>query len=92
MPKIEIMPAAIQTVTGGETAIFRCVIKAGIPEPSINWSADKPLDEHAHIKHDGVLMISPASGQDQGRYICRATNVVGSMEAVAILTVLGKAS
>ena len=92
MPNVEIMPAAFQTVTGGETAIFRCVIKAGVPEPSIKWSAeeDGAWDEHAHAKDDGVLRISPASGEDQGKYVCKATNVLGSMEAVATLTVLGK--
>ena len=92
MPNIEIMPATKMTVTGGETVIFRCIVKGGVPEPSVEWSADNKELRGANMTQtndNGVLMISPASGQHEGRYVCRATNIVGTVTATAQLTVLG---
>ena len=87
MPKIEIMPAKKLTVTGGDTVVFRCVVKAGNPPPAVVWETEenKPLNSSS----DGVLVISPASGDSQGKYICKASNVMGSTEAVALLIVQG---
>lgn len=90
MPKIEIMPANNVTVTEGETVAFRCVVKVGNPPPTVVWEreANQPLNS----SNDGVLVISPASADSKGKYICKATNVVGSTEAVALLIVQGKIS
>lgn len=87
MPKIEIMPARKLTVTGGETVVFRCVVKAGNPPPAVVWEREE--SEPLNSSNDGVLVISPASGDSQGKYICKATNVMGSTEAVALLIVQG---
>ena len=90
MPKIEIMPTNNITVTEGETVVFRCVVKAGHPPPTVVWEGEenRPLNS----SNDGVLVISPASGDSQGKYICKATNVVGSTEAFALLIVQGNVS
>ena len=88
MPKIEIMPATKLTVTGGDTVVFRCVVKAGNPPPAVVWETEE--SERLNSSDDGILMISPASGAHQGKYICRATNVLGSTRAVALLIVQGK--
>lgn len=87
MPKIEIMPARKLTVTGGETVVFRCVVKAGNPPPAVVWESDE--HESLNSSNDGVLVISPASGDSQGKYVCKATNAMGSTEAVALLIVQG---
>lgn len=87
LPKIEIMPARRLTVTGGETAIFRCVVKAGNPPPAVVWETEE--SQPLNSSDDGVLVISPANGNSQGKYICKATNVMGSAEAVALLIVQG---
>ena len=88
MPKIDIMPTRKLTVTGGETVVFRCVVKAGNPPPAVVWETEE--NELLNSSNDGVLVISPASGDSQGKYICKATNVVGSTEAFAFLIVQGK--
>ena len=88
MPKIDITPARKLTVTGGETVVFRCVVKAGNPPPAVVWETEE--NEPLNSSNDGVLVISPASGDSQGKYICKARNVVGSTEAVALLIVQGK--
>ncbi|CAH3185759.1 unnamed protein product [Porites lobata] len=88
MPKIEIMPARKLTVTGGESVTFRCVVKAGNPPPSVVWEREqnKPLNS----SDNGVLVISRASGDSGGRYICKATNILRSTEAAALLIVQGE--
>ncbi|XP_078373536.1 basement membrane-specific heparan sulfate proteoglycan core protein-like [Oculina patagonica] len=88
MPKIEIMPARRLTVTGGETVVFRCVVKAGNPPPAVVWEREE--HEPLNSSNDGVLVISPASGDSQGKYICKATNDMGSTEAIALLIVQGE--
>lgn len=87
MPKIEIMPARKLTVTGGETVVFRCVVKAGNPPPAVVWESEG--HELLNSSNDGVLVISPASGDSQGKYVCKAWNAMGSTEAVALLIVQG---
>lgn len=60
---------------------------AGNPSPSLVWEREenKPLNS----SKDGALVISAATGDNQGKYICRATNNVGTSEATAFLTVQG---
>ncbi|KAJ7379697.1 Basement membrane-specific heparan sulfate proteoglycan core protein [Desmophyllum pertusum] len=82
------MPARKLTVVGGETVVFRCVVKAGNPPPAVVWEREE--SEPLNSSNDGVLVISPASGDSQGKYICKATNVMGSTEAVALLIVQGE--
>lgn len=86
-PKIEIMPARRLTVTGGETVIFKCVVKAGNPPPVVVWETEE--SQPLNSSDDGALVISPANGNSQGKYICKATNAMGSTEAVALLIVQG---
>ena len=75
-------------MTGGQTVVFRCVVKAGNPPPAVVWEREE--NEPLNSSNDGVLVISPASSDSQGKYICKATNVLGSTEAVALLIVQGK--
>lgn len=90
MPKIVIMPARKLTVTGGETVVFKCVVKAGNPPPAVVWEREE--NEPLNSSNDGILVISRVSGDSQGKYICKATNALGSTEAVALLIVQGKST
>ena len=87
MPRIEIRPAPNLTVSGGDTVNLTCAVIAGNPTPTVVWEREgnKPLNSSS----DGVLVIAAASGVSQGKYICRATNILGSTEAVAFLIVQG---
>ena len=88
LPKIVIMPARTQTVAVGETATFRCVVKAGNPPPAVVWKREK--NETLNSTNDGLLVIPYATGDSQGKYICEAKNALGSTKAVALLVVQGK--
>lgn len=87
MPRIEIRPAPNLTVSGGDTVNLTCSVIAGNPTPTVVWEREgnKPLNSSS----DGVLVIAAASGVSQGKYMCRATNILGSTEAVAFLIVQG---
>ena len=87
MPKIEILPANNATVIEGETVVFRCAVIAGNPPPAVLWEREE--NQPMNSSNDGVLVISPASGDSQGKYVCKATNIVGSTDAVALLIVQG---
>lgn len=41
------------------------------------------------IKPDGVLMFTRVTGEEQGSYICTATNSMGSVSASATLLIAG---
>ena len=84
------MPSKKLTVSEGETVVFRCVVKAGNPPPTVVWKRQE--NEPLNSSNDGVLVISSASGDSRGKYICKATNVLGSTEAVALLIVQGNVS
>ena len=86
-PKIVIMPARTQTVAGGETATFRCMVKAGNPPPTVVWKREE--SETLNSTNDGLLVIPHATGDSQGKYICEAKNALGSTKAVALLVVQG---
>lgn len=81
------MPAPNLTAITGEALVLRCVIKVGHPPPALVWERDtkQPLNSSS----DGILVISPVTVDNEGMYICKASNIIGSTEAVARLTVQG---
>lgn len=88
MPRIEIRPATNLTVSGGDTVNLTCAVIAGNPTPTVVWErkGNKPFNSSS----DGVLVIAAITGDTQGKYICKATNILGSTQAVAFLIVQGK--
>ena len=81
------MPAPNLTAIRGEAVVLRCAVKAGHPPPAVVWERDtkQPLNSSS----DGILVISPVTFDNEGMYICKASNIIGSTEAVALLTVQG---
>ena len=81
------MSAPNLTAITGEAVVLRCVVKAGHPPPAAVWERDtkQPLNSSS----DGILVISPVTFDNEGMYICKASNIIGSTEAVALLTVQG---
>lgn len=62
---------------------FRCKT-SGNPRPRVSWQFKGQTllqgDKYS-IKDDGTLVIQPVSSEDVGRYVCVATNTLGSHEA-----------
>ncbi|NXN44776.1 OBSL1 protein, partial [Rhinoptilus africanus] len=90
-PRFLAYPRAF-TVQSGADAVLSCQI-TGDPQPSILWEKDKtPIEPSGrfHVETKGdlySLLISRATPQDSGVYICKARNSVGETYAAATLKV-----
>ncbi|NXO55555.1 OBSL1 protein, partial [Aramus guarauna] len=90
-PRFLAYPRAF-TVQSGADAVLSCQI-TGNPRPSILWEKDKtPIEpsDRFHVEAKGdlySLLVSRATPQDSGLYICKAKNSVGETYAAATLKV-----
>ena len=76
-----------------EEAIMECTISAGEPQSEIKWfkdgkqiSAGKKYDMTYKDKH-AVLKVKDSQVQDAGKYRCEASNIIGSVDTSATLTI-----
>lgn len=80
------------TINDGEPLTLRCTVE-GDPEPQISWSKnDKALSSSdiMEIKNkNGLcsLIINEVFPEDEGLYVCKATNSIGTVETTCKLTV-----
>uniref|UniRef100_A0A8B9CQS8 receptor protein-tyrosine kinase n=1 Tax=Anser brachyrhynchus TaxID=132585 RepID=A0A8B9CQS8_9AVES len=81
-----------QTVNTSNSAMLDCQVR-GIPEPQITW-----LKNHEEIHQESGIILGPGSRmlfiervkeEDEGLYQCIATNLKGSVESSAYVTVQG---
>ncbi|XP_075566432.1 obscurin-like protein 1 [Pelecanus crispus] len=90
-PRFLAYPRAF-TVQSGTDAVLSCQI-TGDPRPNVLWEKDKiPIEPsgrfHMEAKGDLYsLLVSCATPQDSGLYICKAKNSVGETYAAATLKV-----
>ncbi|KAM9548628.1 obscurin-like protein 1 isoform 4-T4 [Guaruba guarouba] len=90
-PRFLAYPRAFM-VQSGTDAVLSCQI-TGDPQPSILWEKDKiPIEPsgHYHVEAKGdlySLLVSCATPQDSGLYVCKAKNSVGETYAAATLKV-----
>ena len=78
------------TVIENQTATFYCSA-AGNPKPKVTWSKTGGRGSVNTTDHErNKLEIRNASHRDSGRYVCKATNVLGEEEGVVELFVEGE--
>lgn len=88
-PQFQIPPPKERTVLPGSEAVLPC--KAiGSPTPEIKWYAGSnrsPLQSSSKYRiHDnGTLVITNVDKQDEEKYKCTATNLVGQMTTESVL-------
>ncbi|XP_034337833.2 basement membrane-specific heparan sulfate proteoglycan core protein isoform X5 [Magallana gigas] len=90
-PTITLYPEETATASIGGSAMFVCRA-SGEPQPTVTWTrAGGESFERAttEIKPNGVLMFTRVTGEEQGSYICTATNSMGSISASATLLIAG---
>ncbi|XP_062315373.1 neurofascin isoform X1 [Osmerus eperlanus] len=66
-------------VLQGEELLLECVA-AGVPTPHIRWTKDGDALSMTNMKvknFNKLIQISKASFEDQGEYVCTATNKIG---------------
>ena len=62
---------------------------SGVPEPDISWKKDSGDIAEKHSVVQGVLNLMHIVSKDDGRYICTASNGVGSSSVSVKLMVEG---
>lgn len=93
-PQFVQIPAG-HVVVDDETEFFvmHCTA-SGTPEPQISWSFNgHPIQdntERVHIFENGTIVIYNPIEEDEGTYICEATNYLGSISTVANYKINGK--
>ena len=90
-PKVKLIPETL-TVNEQQTVRLYCKIKAN-PEAQISWRWEAIPKKIAIVlpnKTSKILIIKKISFEDAGRYICEATNMLGSSEGAVTVKVRGK--
>lgn len=81
------------TIKDGESLSLKCAVK-GVPEPMIEWTKNGELLASSDIMNlkykNGVasLVIEEVFPEDEGEYICKASNSQGSTETHCKLTII----
>ena len=81
-------PLAGSIVNERQTAFLKCAVD-GHPHLRITWSkvnSSLPVGRHV-VESSGGLIVKNVKSEDDGVYICRAENLLGSVTASAKLTV-----
>ncbi|XP_029850967.2 roundabout homolog 1 isoform X1 [Ixodes scapularis] len=74
-------------VAVGDSATLECIAPRGHPEPSVTWFKDGAQvatgTGRIRLLGHGSLLIADVRHADQGRYVCRAANLLGTRESPA---------
>ncbi|XP_068699010.1 uncharacterized protein [Montipora foliosa] len=85
VPQVTVSPASM-TVTENQPATFQCSA-VGNPKPRVFWSKTDGSRLVNSNDQQGKLVIKKAVYNDSGKYVCRATNLLGKDEKVIELFV-----
>jgi hemicentin len=83
------------TVSDGSPAVLDC-LATGNPPPVVTWffnsATQLPNQGNTRVQQasNNSLIFSPVRAEDEGRYVCRATNAAGTESATVQLTVHGE--
>ena len=81
----QMMPMSTK-VAQGDTAVLKCLAPKAYPEPTTTWIKNgehlDPSSSKRITKTDtGNLVIRDVEKSDDGEYICRAENLVGTRDS-----------
>ncbi|RWS15514.1 twitchin-like protein, partial [Dinothrombium tinctorium] len=81
------------TIKDGEPLLLKCVVK-GVPEPKVEWTKNGEILRSSDImdlkykNRVATLSIGEVYPEDEGEYVCKATNSEGSTTTKCRLTVI----
>lgn len=68
-----------------------CFYSKGVPQPNITWlKRGGPLSDNISLLFNGSLLLQNVSLENEGTYVCTATNALGKATAASTLHLLGK--
>ncbi|EDV28993.1 uncharacterized protein TRIADDRAFT_63545 [Trichoplax adhaerens] len=82
-------PKYMANVLVNEAIILECFV-AGSPFPKISWLRNGTVitrDRAAYYDRGQTLIIRSATPDDNGEYLCRATNAIGSVKRTTRVTI-----
>ncbi|XP_061419038.1 contactin-2-like isoform X3 [Lethenteron reissneri] len=88
LPRIEVKPPAETVVLKGDNLRLEC-FALGNPVPSISWQRkDGRLPDRTRLSVSAaVLEVADVTREDEGVYVCNATNALGSVLSEGRITV-----
>lgn len=100
MPEADEIPEFIEKLSNlrikdGESLSLKCSVK-GTPEPQVEWTKNGQILRSSDIMDlkykNGVatLAIGEVYPEDEGDYVCKATNLAGTTTTRCKLTVIRK--
>ncbi|ELW70714.1 ADAMTS-like protein 3 [Tupaia chinensis] len=79
-----IVEAALQA-----NVTIRCPVK-GVPQPNVTWlKRGGSLSDNVSLLFNGSLLLQNVSLENEGTYVCTATNALGKAVATSVLHLLG---
>jgi hypothetical protein len=89
-PVIELFPKEPQKLKVGESTRFSCRATSGTPYPTVVWSRrdGRPISSRFTEDYPGVITLREATFEDQGLYVCTATNIAGTTSLSTNLEIL----
>ncbi|XP_076854693.1 leucine-rich repeat, immunoglobulin-like domain and transmembrane domain-containing protein 1 [Brachyhypopomus gauderio] len=92
-PRVHMAVARVRSSVGNDV-LLRCGT-VGVPTPELSWTRfdGKPINGTVlqDISKEGIiwsiLSIPAVSDHDSGKYVCKATNIVGSADATVSLII-----
>ena len=82
-------------ITEGDSLFIRAHLLQGTPDPIVSWTLPdgsilnvKERHGHIFVKRNGTLEVKRIQSDDKGRYTATATNRVGNVTAVSLVTVV----
>ncbi|KAK3801367.1 hypothetical protein RRG08_059069 [Elysia crispata] len=94
-PRIEIYPQDAQVMRLGGNAMFQCRVVGGAPTPTVAWTrpGGRPFTSNTEVRQSsGVLVFNGITAEEQGEYVCSATNQMGTVTATVSVRVEGPPS
>ena len=80
-------------VIAGETAELECVVLLGKPAPKLTWQRKGEQlrqTSRVRLRSPGRVVITDAREEDDGEYLCVASNIGGNETYIINLDVLGE--
>ncbi|KAM5291896.1 ADAMTS-like protein 3 [Ctenodactylus gundi] len=85
---LSVMVGGVVEAALGANVTIQCPVK-GVPEPDITWlKRGRPLSDPLSSFFNGSLMLQDISLENEGTYVCTATNALGKAVATSVLHVL----